>query len=350
MFNANDISIKKDTKIIEALNIIDKSSKQICLVIDQNNKLIGTVNDGDIRRGLLKNISIQDSVDKVFYQSPKVGYINDSKETILNLMKVNRIHQLPIVDSHNIVQGIEILDDIIIGDTRSNEVFLMAGGLGKRLRPLTENTPKPMLKVGGRPILQTIVEEFVNQGFKNIRMCVGYKSDVIENFFGDGSSFGANIRYIHEKKRLGTAGALSLIEENLDKPFFVMNGDLVTKVNFKHLLNFHNSNNAVASMCLRKYDFQVPYGVVKINKESIVKIEEKPVHNFFVNAGIYMLNPECLNLIPKNKYYDITSLFDDLINANKNVISFPLREYWLDIGISEEYKRANIEFNDVFNV
>ena len=348
MFNANDISIKKDTKIIEALNIIDKSSKQICLVIDQNNKLIGTVNDGDIRRGLLKNISIQDSVDKVFYQSPKVGYINDSKETILNLMKVNRIHQLPIVDSHNIVQGIEILDDIIIGDTRSNEVFLMAGGLGKRLRPLTENTPKPMLNIGGKPILQTIVESFANRGFTKIIMSTGYKSEKIQEYFKDGSEFGVHIEYIVEKMKMGTVGSLTLLKQRPNEAFFVMNGDLLTNINYEKMLDFHINNESKATMCVRAYDYTVPYGVVTCSNEKITSIDEKPVHSFFVNAGIYLLEPECIDLIPQNEYYDMTSLFEKILATGGKTNAFPLQEFWLDIGGISEFDKANIEFKKLF--
>jgi NDP-sugar pyrophosphorylase family protein len=224
----------------------------------------------------------------------------------------------------------------------------MVGGLGTRLRPLTENIPKPMLKVGDKPILQTIVEKFAEYGYTNIIMCVNYKSHIIQDFFGDGKEFGVNIEYIFEEQRMGTAGALSLLIEKPSEPFFVMNGDLLTNVNFEHLHNYHIATNSIATMCVREYDFQVPYGVVNIKDSKIVSIEEKPIHKFFVSAGIYMLSSEVLNYIPKNEFFDMPTLFEKLISLNKNTVSFPLREYWLDIGRMEEYKKANDEYSEVF--
>ena len=224
----------------------------------------------------------------------------------------------------------------------------MVGGLGTRLRPLTENTPKPMLKVGDKPILETIIENFAKYGFVNITLSVNYKSNIIKSYFGNGSEFGVNIDYIEEQKRLGTAGALSLLTNKPTEPFFVMNGDLLTNVNFEHLLDFHMQNNSNATMCVREYEQQVPFGVVNIEDGKIKSIQEKPTNKFFVSAGIYLLSPEVLDLIPNNEYYDMPILFDELIRNNKNVVSFPLREYWLDIGRIEEYQKANEEYDEVF--
>lgn len=350
MENIKDIIVNKKTLLRVALKIIDKSSKQICLVLDNNNKLLGTINDGDIRRALLSNISLDDTVENIYFKTPTVANINDSKETILNICKAKKIHQIPIVDNDNNIIGLEILDELIGSVSKPNKVILMVGGLGTRLRPLTENTPKPMLPVGGKPILQTIVEKFVSYGFVNIVMCIGYKSHVIQDFFEDGSRFGANIEYILEDKRMGTAGALSLLSQNNipSEPFFIMNGDLLTNVNFEHFLNFHIQNNAKATMGVREYDFQVPYGVVNLEDGKIKSIIEKPVHNFFISAGIYMLNSECIDMIPKDEFYDMPTLFDKLIQMNENTISFPIREYWLDIGRMDEYEKANKEYYEVF--
>lgn len=223
----------------------------------------------------------------------------------------------------------------------------MVGGLGTRLRPLTENTPKPMLKVGDRPILQTIVEKFVSYGFFNIIMCVNYKSKIIQDYFGDGSSFGANITYVLEEKRMGTAGALGLLDEKPQESFFVMNGDLLTNINFEHLLNFHEENNSLATMCVREYDFEVPFGVVDIENTKICSIKEKPIQKFFVNAGIYMLSPSAIDIIPKNEFFDMPTLFEGLIEKEQNVVSFPIREYWLDIGRIEELEKAKNEYHKV---
>jgi len=216
------------------------------------------------------------------------------------------------------------------------------------LRPLTEATPKPMLNVGGKPILQTIVKGFVDSGFTNFTMCLGYKSTVIQDYFRDGSDFGANIEYIVEEKRMGTVGALTLLSKKLNKPFFVMNGDLLTNINYENMLDFHIKYDSRATMCVREYDIEVPYGVVNITNENIISIEEKPIHSFFVNAGIYLLEPNCIDLIPDNEFYDMPTLFEKLIDTKEKITSFPLQEYWLDIGKLTDYERANAEYFSVF--
>jgi|APSaa5957512535_1039671.scaffolds.fasta_scaffold15409_3 dTDP-glucose pyrophosphorylase/predicted transcriptional regulator len=350
MQNIKDITIGKNTLLKDVLKIIDQSSKQICLVLDENKKLLGTISDGDIRRALLRKISLDDTVENVYFKNPTVASINDSREVILNICKIKKIHQIPVVDNDYVIVGLETLDELIGASIKQNKVVLMVGGIGTRLRPLTDSTPKPLLHVGGKPILQTIVERLVNYGFVEIIMCIGYKSNMIQDFFEDGSKFGANIKYIHEEKRLGTAGALSLLEKEQTpkEPFFVMNGDLLTNVNFEHLLDFHLSNHAQATMCVREYDFQVPYGVVNVEDGRIKAIDEKPTHKFFVSAGIYVLNPPCIDIIPKNKYYDMPLLFEEMIKNNNQVISFPLHEYWLDIGRIPDYEKANNDYNEIF--
>ena len=342
-----DIIVKESTSIIEALQIIDKSSKQIA-VVTNDKKLLGTISDGDIRRAVLKNISLNESIKNIYNKSPITASINNSKEEILNICRAKKIHQIPIVNNNGDLIGLEVLDELISKEKKQNKAILMGGGLGTRLRPLTQNTPKPMLKVGDKPILQTIVEKFADYGYRDIVMCVNYKSDIIQEYFGDGSKFGVSIEYVLEEKRMGTAGALSLLKEKPKEPFFVMNADLLTNVNFEHLHDFHVSNNSMGTMCVQYYDFQVPYGVVNIENTKILSVKEKPTHKFFVNAGIYMLSPEILNYMPKNEFYDMPNFFEKLISENENIISFPLREYWLDIGRIEEYEKANEEYEEVF--
>jgi NDP-sugar pyrophosphorylase family protein len=208
-----------------------------------------------------------------------------------------------------------------------------------------------MLHVGNRPILQTIVEQISHCGFSNIIMCVGYKSNIIQDFFGDGSQFGVSIEYLVENERMGTAGALGLLskEQKPNMPFIVMNGDLLTNARFDSLLDFHMSNHGEATISVKEYDFQVPYGVLKLQEGQVLSIEEKPVQKFFVSAGIYVLNPSLINHIDKSEYLDITDLFEKLIVENKPIMAFPIREYWLDIGKREEFDRANDEYHKVFN-
>jgi dTDP-glucose pyrophosphorylase len=350
MKSYKDILLNPNSTIKEALQIIDSGSMKIALVVDNKDHLLGTISDGDIRRAILEDRELESEIYDIYNKTPIVATINDTKEDIINLCTSKNIYQVPVLDDKGRVVSIEILDKLLKVEKYNNKVVLMVGGLGTRLRPLTDTTPKPMLPVGGKPILQTIVEKFASYGFVNIIMCIGYKSEIIQDFFGDGSKFGVNIEYVLESKRMGTAGALSLLSEE-QKPqeaFFVMNGDLLTNVNFEHLLDFHVSNDAMATMCVREYDFQVPYGVVDIKDGQIKTIEEKPIHKFFVSAGIYMLDSLNLEHIPPHEFYDMPTLFEKLIEMDENIISFPLREYWLDIGRVEEYQKANDEYHEVF--
>jgi len=348
MKQIDKIKLIVQSTIKEALEIIDSGAVQIALVVDSNDVLLGTITDGDIRRAILKGKTLDDTVEDVYFKKPTVASVDTSKEDIINLCTSKKIYQVPIVDENRRVIRVVILDELLKPKSYENVVVLMAGGLGTRLRPLTNDTPKPLLKVGDKPIIETIIQGFVKYGFKNFILSVNYKAEMFKEYFGDGSKFGVNIEYIDEKKRLGTAGALSLMREKLKDDFFVMNGDLLTNVNFENLLKFHKESKADGTMCVREYDFQVPYGVVEVEDGSIKAITEKPVHKFFVSAGIYMLNPSVLQYIPDNEFFDMPTLFEKLIEQKRNAISFPIREYWLDIGRVEEYKRANQEYKNYF--
>ena len=344
--------ITKDTKIRNALKIIGSGSAKCAIVMD-NNKFKGILNDGDIRRAYLKGAKLDDTIENYFCKNPTVANISNNSEEIISKCLSNNIHQIPIIDNDGFFIELRQLDKLLINKTcekKVTKVVLMLGGLGSRLSPMTDKTPKPMLKVGGKPILHTIVERFSISGYTNIVMCLGYKAQDIKDYFGNGHNFGVNIEYIVEEKRLGTAGALSLMDDKTrpKNPFFVMNGDLLTNINFENLNNFHKEYGAMATMCTREYDISIPYGVVNINNEKIVQINEKPTHNFNVNAGIYMLDHTIFDLIPNNKYYEMTDLFESLLKTGENVISFPIKEYWIDIGVLDEYKRANDDYHKVF--
>ena len=343
MKNIKKIKITTDATIKKALKVIEDGAIKIALVVDKRDKLIGTLSDGDIRRGFLKGLSISSSVKSLINKKPLVGKKNDIKEKLLNIAFSKKIHQIPIVDSKGKVTEILLTDELKKNEIKLNKVVIMAGGKGTRLRPLTKNTPKPMLKVGGKPILQTIIKRFSDCGFKDLIICVNYKSHIIENYFGNGDKFGVKIEYVKEKKRMGTAGALSFIKKKLTEPFFVINGDLLTDLNFEKMLDFHRKNNAEATMGVKEYCFNSPYGEVNLVNENILFINEKPIHKFFANAGIYVLNPECISLVPK-KFFDMTTLFKKIIKKKKKTISFPLDEYWKDIGRLSDYKKANKEF------
>ena len=343
-----NIKLSKSATIKEALEIINKGAMQIALIVDEKDKLLGTLTDGDIRRGLLKGLNLNNSIEPLVFKTPTIAKISDTKEDVLKLALSKKLHQIPIVDDSGKVLGIQEIEELVKPKEKSNKVFLMVGGLGTRLRPLTESTPKPMLKVGSKPILQTIVETFADYGYINIVMCVNYKSHIIQDYFGDGSEFGVNIEYILEEQRMGTAGALSLLKEKLTEPLFVMNGDLLTNLNFEKMLDFHKTYDAKATMCVREYDIEVPYGVVNTANENITSVEEKPIHSFFVNAGIYILDPECIDLIPRDEFYDMPTLFEELIKLKEKTISFLLNEYWLDIGKMNDFERAQQDYNQIF--
>lgn len=348
MQSIQDITVKPTITIRKALSLIDESSKQILLVIDGTGKLIGTVNDGDIRRGLLKGIGLEDTIETIYFKKPTVANINDTKENIIRIASAKKIHQIPIVDDEGNLIGLDTLDELISKESKSTPVVLMAGGLGTRLGELTKTTPKPMLHVGNKPILETIIENFSKYGYTNFIISVNYLSHVIEEYFGDGSQLGVSITYVHEQKRMGTAGALSLVRNRLNEPFFVMNGDLLTNINFEHFHNYHIDQKAAATMGIRKYDFQVPYGVVNIDDGKISSIIEKPTHKFFVSGGVYMLSPEVLSMVPENDFFDMPSLFELIIAKDDKAVSFPIHEYWLDIGRVNDYEQANNEYNKVF--
>lgn len=348
MNNWKNVKVSSSTTIKETLKIIDENSLQIALVVDENDFLIGTVTDGDIRRGILKNYSLEDTVVKIMNSNPTTATEFEDREKLLLKLRHKKLHHLPIVNTENRLVGLEVIDDLIIQSKKDNIVVLMAGGLGSRLRPLTNDCPKPLLKVGKKPILETIIENFISDGFSNFYISVNYKSDMIINYFGDGSKWGVKINYIHEEKRLGTAGALSLLPNKPNKPFIVMNGDILTKVNFRLLLEFHNNSNSQATMCVREYDYQIPYGVVKLDRQRLLSIEEKPIHRSFVSAGIYVLDPIAIEYLPKNSFYDMPTLFERLIEDSYTSTVFPIREYWCDVGKIDDFQKANADFDEVF--
>lgn len=335
--------------IRRALEIIDSGSMKIALVVDETKKLLGTLSDGDVRRAILGGRGLDDSIESIYFRTPTTCGVNDSKEKILQLAVAQKLYQIPVVDGEGRIVGIAEVDELLQPPQRTNKVVLMAGGLGARLSPLTDTTPKPMLHVGNKPILETIIENFSKYGYNDIILSVNYKSHVIEEYFGDGAELGVKIEYVHETKRMGTAGALSLLRDRLVEPFFVMNGDLLTNINFGHMHDYHLAHDAIATMAVREYDFQVPYGVVNVRDGRISSIEEKPTHKFFVSAGIYMLSPQTLGRIPSDEFFDMPTLFERLISNGHNAASFPIREYWLDIGRMSDYERANSEYSAVFD-
>lgn len=347
--NWQDALISLETSIREAIQNIERGPAKICLVVDCEARLVGTVTDGDIRRGLLRGLTMEAPVREIMKVSPRVVAAGASRESVLAMMKVNVLRQIPKLDKDRRVVGLAHIDELIgAPQTFDNWVVLMAGGMGTRLRPYTEKTPKPLLSVGDKPILETILESFIEQNFRQFYISVNYKADAIKEHFGDGGKWNAAIRYLEEETRLGTAGALQLMSSRPDLPLVVMNGDLLTRINFGDLLDYHRDQGAKATMCVREYDFKMPFGVVEIENHAVRSIEEKPVHRVFVNAGIYVLDSSLIDLIPAGEFFDMTDLFDRTIENGLTTAAFPIHEYWLDVGRLDDLNRANIEFKDNF--
>lgn len=333
-------AVAPGASIRETLRVIDLSVTQVALVVDADGHLKGTVTDGDVRRGLLRGLSLDQPVELVTNVHPTVAHAGDDAATIQRIMRERSISQLPLLDDQGRVMSLQLLKEYLALPKYDNLVVLMAGGLGTRLKPLTETCPKPLLQIGGKPILQIILESFRSQGFRKFAISVNYKAEMIESHFGDGSEHGVEISYIREPSRLGTGGALRLLPELPGKPIIVMNGDLLTKVNFGHLLDYHAKFKAKATICVREYDMKVPFGIVQVQGDHLLDLQEKPVQRFFVNAGIYVLEPEVISHIPEDTAYDMPTLFQELSAKGERPAVFPIREYWLDIGQMDDYERA----------
>ena len=336
-----EITISPNQTIFNAVEKITENRKQFVLVVNEGFQLLGMVTDGDIRRGILRGVSIDETIDKIMNPHPITSSRDEGRKNIVKKMRQNAIRHCPIIDADKKLLGVEYLEDYLAGPKINNWVVIMAGGLGKRLHPLTEHRPKPLVEVQGKPMLESIITDLCRHGFYKIFLAVSYKSEMIEEYFSDGRDYGADIHYIREDKRLGTAGPLSLLEDVPEEPVLVMNSDLVTDVNYEGLLHFHSDHKASATMCVRQYDFEVPYGVVETDHLQITDLREKPVQQFYINAGIYVLQPDVLKYIPRDTFYDMTDLFEELIKNDLQPHAFPVLEKWIDVGRLEDLEKAD---------
>ena len=338
--------VRPTDTIVHVIETIERSDSKVALVVDDDRRLLGTVTDGDVRRGLLRGVQITDPVTNIMNSKPRVASTEDDPAVIVDMMRRNICRQVPILDRSGRVLALKTLEEALRIPERENWVFLMAGGRGQRLRPLTDDCPKPMLPVGGRPMLQIIIESLVRQGFRNFYVSVNYKRETVLEHFGNGSLWNAQIRYVEEDENnpLGTAGALSLLPEVPSRPMIVMNGDILTKVPFGSLLDFHIEHESVGTMCVRDYIHQVPYGVVEVDDHRLSEILEKPTRRYLVNAGVYVLEPEAVSMVPRGVPFDMTTLFEDIARAGLAATVFPIREYWLDIGRIDDFHKANDDY------
>lgn len=334
------ITVTPSATILDTITAISDGAVQIALVADDNNVLLGTVTDGDVRRGLLRGLTLEANVTEVMNTKPHVARVGESGSSVMTRELPQLIHQVPIVNDDGVLMGMYTDRDAGDRGEISTPVVLMAGGKGVRLHPLTIDVPKPMLTIGDVPILEIIIRKLHAQGFRNIFISVNYLADIIENHIKDGAWLGVNVTYLHEDKPLGTAGALGQMRGTLNEPFLVMNSDLLTNADLTQVVQFHTKQNAKATLGVREYSFQIPYGVVNINGTEVESISEKPIHRSMVSAGIYMLDPWALELVPEGEYCDMPTLLDAIRGRHEKVVAFPIHESWLDIGRHDDLQAA----------
>lgn len=350
MNNIEKVLIYPEATIRDVIQCIDKNYKGIALIVDREHHLLGTVTDGDIRRFILAGRPLESQIKELLtqkldtnYPQPITALITASQTALLKLMQKHVIQQIPIIDEANRVVDLITWDMLLPEKELSVQALIMAGGFGSRLKPLTDELPKPMLPVGGRPLLEHIIEQLKNAGIQKINIATHYMPEKIVTHFGDGKPFGVQINYIHEEKPLGTGGALGLIPTPRE-PLLVINGDILTQVNFRAMLSYHHEHHAVMTMAVRQYDIQIPYGVMECEDVQIQKIVEKPQLRFLVNAGIYLVGPDAFKFITEGDRFNITDLIEWLLDADLMVVGFPIHEYWLDIGQHDDYLQAQ---NDI---
>lgn len=338
--------IHADATVFDVIKNLDQTGFQISLVVDADGVLRGTITDGDIRRGLLQDLTKDSSITGIVHNNPLVVPPQMTREMVMQLMQANRVHQMPIVDKAGRVVGLHLWDELTKKETRPNVMVIMAGGKGMRLRPHTENCPKPMVIVSGKPMLEHIIDQARSEGFREFVIAIHYLGHMIREYFGDGAQWDVNITYLEETKPLGTAGALSLFDRRPDEPFLVTNGDVLSDVRYGELLDFHRRNGSPATMAVRRHEWQNPFGVVLTRGIEIIGFEEKPVVTSHINAGIYALSPATLDLLHAGEHCDMPMLFQRLQDVGQRTNVYPMHEPWLDVGRPEDLHLAGI-FKDI---
>ena len=332
--------LPEDASLQQAIRCLDASGLQIAIVARPDGCMVGTLTDGDIRRGLLRGLTLASPADDIIHREPLVVPPQWGRDTVLQLMQANKVHQLPVVDDRRRVVGLHLWDDLLAPAQRPNTMVVMAGGRGTRLLPHTEHCPKPLLPVGGKPMLEHIIERAKAEGFRRFVLAIHYLGYMIEDHFGNGDKWDVEIAYLREQTPLGTAGALSLLGQRPDDAFLVTNGDVLTDIRYGELLDFHSRHRAAATMAVRLHEWQHPFGVVKTKGVDIVGFEEKPVSRSHINAGIYVLEPQALDLLGKDEHCDMPALFERLQQKAERAIVYPMHEPWLDVGRPDDLKLA----------
>ena len=320
------------SSVKDAITVLNSSEYKLALVVDDKEVLVGTITDGDVRRGLLRGATINSSVDLVINRNAVVAPEHESDSIIIKIMLEAGINIIPLVKSKGIPSGLAALTTQERLEPIDNFMLIMAGGLGSRLRPLTNNCPKPMINVAGKPILEHILDRARAEGFHKFKISVNYLADTIIDYFGDGSKFGVEIEYLVESHPLGTAGAIRLLEDIPNKPFVVTNGDVVSDIKYAEMLKYHEKNSGHATIAVRQHVWQNPFGVIVTNGDEVIKYEEKPKISSVINAGVYVLDPDCRDLIPDGQAAQMSELILDALKRNRKILAFPVHESWIDVG------------------
>jgi NDP-sugar pyrophosphorylase family protein len=310
------------------------------LVVNEVGVLEGTVSDGDIRRGLLNGLDLNSPISSIVHRNALVVPPELSRELVMQLMVANKIQQIPVVNELHQVIDLQLWDAIVAPPRRSNLMVIMAGGIGSRLRPFTDNCPKPLLQVAGKPMLEHIIERAKLEGFSHFVLAIHYLGEMIEAHFGDGEQLGVRIGYLREEAPLGTAGALSLLNPLPEASFVVTNGDVITDIRYGELLDFHSRQAATATMAVRVHEWQHPFGVVQTQGVEIVGFEEKPITRSHINAGVYAVDPRALSVLASGEHCDMPTLFERLQIKKQRTLAYPMHEPWLDVGRPDDLSRA----------
>ena len=344
------ILIRAEDTLRRAIEIIDAGTIQIALVADEAGRLLGTVTDGDIRRGILRGARLDEGVGQVMNTHPVTARRGASREELLALMTSRAVKQVPLVDEEGRAVGLELLDNLLRAPlVKENPVIVLAGGQGSRLHPITASTPKPLLKVGDRPVLELILQQLHAYGFYWVFISVNYLGSQIEEYFGDGQRHGLSISYLRESEPLGTAGPLALVPRPLELPCIVVNADLLTKVNFSHMLDFHREGGFQLTVGVKEYPFQLPFGVLATQGDRVVGFREKPAETRLINAGVYVVDPSLFEMVPRGTRYDMNDLIEGVISQpDKQVGAFLIREYWMDIGTATDFQQAQWDYREHF--
>ena len=342
-FNISKLLVTRESSIYEVLEVIQNGNAQIALVVDNKKKLLGTISDGDVRRSILKRGNLLTNAESIMRRNFKFITVDEDIEEALKKMKKEKIFQIPVIDKNGILLDLLLLKDFLRVEEKKNNLVIMAGGKGMRLRPYTEKCPKPMLKINGKPILEIILEQCIEYGFRQFHFSVNYLKNQIIDYFGNGKKWDVNINYLIEKKPLGTAGSLQLLPKQ-SQPFIVINGDLLTRLDLNRILNFHIENQADATLGVRNHTEKVPYGVVKVEGTRLLSFEEKPTFNHLVNAGVYVINPNLLDIIKVNSFLDMPNFLEIAKDKSYKINVYPIHEYWLDIGKPEFLEKAHSEW------